>query len=676
MSFVFWDNSFSFAFLSSSLLSGHGSKSGIKQNSFRNSRQIDRSGCGHLPSNIVTRQHRNRKSKVSTRLFALKYNVTINGEDMVLSKNDPLVEMEAILSDITASTSPRSSTTSTSAISSSVEQTNYINDLQSRRDGRVPVILLSGFLGVGKTTFLKHLLENKKGLKIGVIVNDMAEINIDAKLLRGSQNNDFDEQADNTVELKNGCACCTMKEELFSALYELTTLSEMKNEKFDFIVIETTGISEPKNIRNTFQAAEDYDMPLMDLVKLDTMITFVDSGSFLDAYMNQQQVKDRPDIAPIDYEIMDSLDAAETAQREVVELLVEQVEVADMLVLNKWDTIDKKKQGILFDIVKHINPTAFTVPAVYSSIPIDLALGLDGHKIRSVADAGHLDEHRSSIEAAISLMEKAAVGEENGSVGSVGKIQNDGQTKAQSRAGRPKKVVNKDVHDHDHDHHHHDHDHHHHDHDHHHHDHHHDHDHSGSRKTASQTTAESRFKIGTFIYNQRRPFHPERFTQFIEEITDSPFLTLQNAIGGKAKRIRSEDKLLERVIKGLLRAKGFLWLGCSDSAALYLSLAGRFIQLQCLGRWWASVPKTKWPDDRREEIMMDFDGEFGDRRNELVFIGMGLYDQAAQTLMSNRLDECLLTDQEMTHYRSLSSDVDKLFDEFPNRMEIEMVGPN
>jgi G3E family GTPase len=126
------------------------------------------------------------------------------------------------------------------------------------------------------------------------------------------------------------------------------------------------------------------------------------------------------------------------------------------------------------------------------------------------------------------------------------------------------------------------------------------------------------------------------------------------------------------VLSGLLRSKGFVWVAFTDQAALYYSHAGRSLTIQCMGRWWASVPESEWPQDRKDDILGDFDGEFGDRRNEVVFIGVGLYDQAKQAVLRRRLDDCLLTEEELRVYREKKDDPNALFDAFPNRIEIEM----
>ena len=247
-----------------------------------------------------------------------------------------------------------------------------------------------------------------------------------------------------------------------------------------------------------------------------------------------------------------------------------------------------------------------------------------------------------------------------------------------------------------------------HSHDGHHHDHDHDHDHSSPGKTASQTTAETRFRIGTFIYLQRKPFHPDRFADFLEELAASSYAAVENVVGAKVKTesgkgfgtsssspSSSSSPLVTSVLSGLLRSKGFLWLACTDQAALYFSHAGRSLSVSCMGRWWASVPKDSWPEGREKDIWEDFGGEgeggreggFGDRRNELVFIGVGLFEGERQRALKERLDACLLTGEEGEGREGgwggeMALYVDKakegsalaLFDAFPNRIEIDMAG--
>jgi len=263
-------------------------------------------------------------------------------------------------------------------------------------------------------------------------------------------------------------------------------------------------------------------------------------------------------------------------------------------------------------------------------------------------------------------------------------------------------------HDHDHTHSHDGHHHHHHD-----HGHEHEHDHSNPGKTASQTTAETRFRIGTFIYLQRKPFHPDRFADFLEEMAASSYTAVENVVGAKVKTANGEgfgtsssfppsspsssssSPLMTSVLSGLLRSKGFLWLACSDQAALYFSHAGRALSVSCMGRWWASVPRESWPEGREKDIWEDFGGEgeggreggFGDRRNELVFIGVGLFEEERQQALKERLDACLLTGEEgegreggwggeMGLYvvKAEEGSALALFDAFPNRIEIDMAG--
>jgi hypothetical protein len=160
-------------------------------------------------------------------------------------------------------------------------------------DQRVPVTLLSGFLGSGKTSLLQHVLANKEGLRVGVVVNDLAAVNVDAKLVRQGAHfsGDF-------VELANGCMCCTMADELFGSVAQLVAVNELRHpgRPYDHIVIESSGVSEPRAVRDNFQDGEAMGLSLLDKVRLDTLITVVDSSSFLGAYESSQRVKDRPDL--------------------------------------------------------------------------------------------------------------------------------------------------------------------------------------------------------------------------------------------------------------------------------------------------------------------------------------------------------------------------------------------
>jgi G3E family GTPase len=142
---------------------------------------------------------------------------------------------------------------------------------------QIPITVISGFLGSGKTTLLQKLLQNKEGLRIAVIVNDVASVNIDSKLVSGSSS------ADGMIELQNGCACCSLASELLGGVSELVTLSDMRAESdaFDHIVVELSGVADPKGVRSQFQEATFYNMPIMERVRLDTMVTVVDCSVFL-----------------------------------------------------------------------------------------------------------------------------------------------------------------------------------------------------------------------------------------------------------------------------------------------------------------------------------------------------------------------------------------------------------
>ena len=198
---------------------------------------------------------------------------------------------------------------------------------------RLPVTVLSGFLGAGKTTVLSHILNNRQGKKVAVIVNDMSEINIDAGIVKNEVSLSHSEEK--LVEMSNGCICCTLREDL---LLEVNKLA--KDKKFDYLVIESTGISEPLPVAETFTFADEEGVSLSDVAKLDTMVTVVDAVNFLKDYEEAKYLKDSGESL------------GEDDDRSVADLLVDQIEFADVLLVSKTDLVEPKDIEKLEAILK------------------------------------------------------------------------------------------------------------------------------------------------------------------------------------------------------------------------------------------------------------------------------------------------------------------------------------
>jgi G3E family GTPase len=529
------------------------------------------------------------------------------------------------------------------------------------------------FFSAGKSTLLKHILENKEGLKIACIVNDVASINIDAKLAR-----EVDDSSD-TVELQNGCACCSASEELFVSIENLLRMSIKKRTRYDHIVIEATGVAEPKQVREKFQEAEDMGYPIMRLAKLQTLVTVIDSNTFVDYYESRRVLDEAPELGEDEFQ-------EGGGQRQIVDLLVEQLECADIVICNKVDMVtDAAQKTKLLQICGALNNTAKILESEWGHVELVQMLPQQIDE-NSLANMDAEDDHRSRIAQILQAREADKTNKEEKQAqadsahhGAHGHGHGDhGHESGQHEHGDKKMTdVDKCAEDactdssHDHDHsgghtdagctdasctdgsH----------------DHAHSHDHNNeSVGQASITRAQTRFGIKTFVYQRRRPFQPERLAALIQElpVKSNSAITTQWKLGmagveaGVIEAAKSAEEnaadaaeLKKRVeespMSTLIRSKGFVWLSSYHTDALYWSHAGSHFELKLQGRWWASTEKESWPSEEQhlKTVMQDYQGEYGDRRQELIFIGINMDEEAVLA----KLDSCLLTDEELAAYK-------------------------